>query len=354
MKSIILSCLLLCYALTAFCSPDINRVERKINKSFQISKEAQLQVSNKYGNITIVTWNKNEINFDIQIVGKADRADDAQKLADRADIKFSQTGNMVSAETIFSEIKNIRGNQSTEVNYTISLPESVSMDLNNKYGNIQLENTSQKFTCNVKYGNLWANLLTGKSSIDCKYGNIKAVQITTGNITLGYGNLSVDKADDLIVSTSYSKVKIGSINKLDATSKYDNYDMGTVGSMKLTSGSYGNFYLAKLTGSFVAPDIRYGKIRIPEIASDFDNIEINAGYTNIKLGISKQASCKADFSTRYGDIDISKQLDTSKLKFSDKEESRYTRTATGIIGSSSNPKSTLKVYNTYNDINIGE
>lgn len=355
-KTIILSCILLLSAISAFCRSELPESERKINKTFQVSNNAQLQVSNKYGNITIVTWNKNEINFDVQIIGRANRPEDAKQMADRVDIRFTQTGNMILAETIFNEIRNIRSNnQGSEVHYTISLPSSVTMDLNNKYGNIQLENTPQPFTCDVKYGNLWANQLTGrKNQIVCKYGNVKIGTLSQGEITLGYGNLGLEKTNTLNLETSYSKVKIETVSTLNATSKYDNYDLGTVDEMKLTSGSYGNFYIMKLSKAFNASSIRYGKIRISEIATDFESIDINAGYTNINLGVSKQSSFTADLTTKYGEIDINRQFDISRLKYSDQKEDRYTRSAKGIIGTQTNPKAHITISNTYNNINISD
>lgn len=354
-KKITLTCSLLLIALAAFCNPDLQEIRRKVTKTFQVGSNAELKVENKYGHINIIEWNKNEISFDIEIIGKASDNEDAKLMADRIDINFNQTGNIVSAETIFKEVKVRSNNRGTEIHYTINVPSSVMMSLINKYGNIKLEKTAQPFKCELKYGNLIAGQLTGKSNdIQCKYGNLTISEISSATITLGYGKIDVDKAGELSLTSAYSKIKMEQVSTFNASSRYDQYDLGIVKDFKLSEGSYGDFSIMRLDNLLDAPSIRYGKIRIFGIASGFETININSTYTNIKLQVSPKLCFQTKLTTRYGDIDISKQLDTSKLNWKKEEGERFVQSASGIIGSQSNPKARITINTTYDSIFLEE
>ena len=70
--NIVLAMLML--PLIGFAGNDLNgRItkQKKINKSFTVSKDALLEISNSYGNVDISTWNENRIEIELGQVPQA-------------------------------------------------------------------------------------------------------------------------------------------------------------------------------------------------------------------------------------------------------------------------------------------
>lgn len=342
---------LLFISLTAFGTP--YEVKKQITKNFKVSSNSQLQIENKYGNIIIVPWSKNEIDFNIEIIGKADNQKDAQFLADRVSVDFNQSGNTVSARTSYSQQKNFSCNNcGTTVNYNVSVPTSVYLDLTNKYGNIFMDKTSQNFKAEIKYGNLKANELTGSSnSITIGYGNMEIGKITSLELDIKYGKADIDEVNSAKINSAYNKFNFKTVGQMDLISKYDRFNIETIKDFTLES-AYTDFTISKLVNSFNASSLRYCKVKIDDIETDFSKININATYTNIRLAIGEKHSFQADISTRYGNI-RAKGLKISNLTWND-ESDRYTKTLQGTVGSQSSPKASITIKDTYADIVLTE
>jgi hypothetical protein len=73
--------------------------ERSIKKSFNVSANATLKVDNTYGNLNIITWNENRIEFEIIIKVTGNNAEKVEERLNEIDIEFSSTKNLVTAIT---------------------------------------------------------------------------------------------------------------------------------------------------------------------------------------------------------------------------------------------------------------
>ena len=73
--------------------------ERIIQKTYNVDNDATLKVNNRFGNIDIITWDKNTIEFDILIRVSGNDDDKVEDRLDRIDVDFSATNTLVSAIT---------------------------------------------------------------------------------------------------------------------------------------------------------------------------------------------------------------------------------------------------------------
>lgn len=347
-KFFIITAILLFLSVTAFCIKTPEEVKRVITKEFPISADGEVLVSNKYGNLTISEWTKDQVSFSIEIIGKGEKTSIAQEMSDRVSINFNKNGNKISAETTFKEKNFNCNNCGTTVNYTIKVPTDVYLNLTNKYGNITLNRTDRPFKCELKYGNLTANQLLGQSStIWIKYGNADIDKANDITLDMGYGNLNIEEVHSMKFNSSYSRTKIGTINSLSLTSKYDKFNIESLGELRMTTG-YTDFNIGELKQSFSASGFKYSKLRIDRIATDFQNIDIDAAYTTIRLGISSQLSFRADLQNRYGNIKTNGIIfQNTKL---DNGTDRYTKSISGIVGSDPNPTAKISISDRYADI----
>lgn len=350
-KFIIFSFLLLLISTTAFCLRPVEEIKRVITKNFSVSANDELTITNKYGNIEIIEWNQKEVGITVEIIGKGEKREIAQDMIDRVSIDFNKTGRNISAETVFKNRNYSCNNCGTTVNYTVKVPVNVYLNLNNKYGNISLNRTERPFKCEIKYGDLTANQLAGKTNtIVIKYGNVNLTQTTELTLDMGYGNLVLDEANLLKFNSAYSKSKIGTLSKLELTSKYDKFTIKNLGELNMTT-AYSDFNIDELQKSFIASSMKYCKLRISEVSLRFSDIDIEAAYTDIRIGITPQHNFKAKLYNNYGNIK------TNGLKFSDvnfnEEKDRYAKSINGIAGSSSNPSASISITDKYADVILG-
>lgn len=84
------------------------------------------------------------------------------------------------------------------------------------------------------------------------------------------------------------------------------------------------------------------------MAPDFNEIQIDAAYTPIRLGITPQHNFQAKLYNRYGNIKTN-GLTFHNVNLDDKDN-QYAKNITGTVGSSSSPHATITISNRYADI----
>ena len=74
--------MLLPFAISASVKDGKYTKNKVIKKEFTVLKDATLNVTNKYGNIDIITWNENTIRIEVSITTNGD---DEEKVKDKLD-----------------------------------------------------------------------------------------------------------------------------------------------------------------------------------------------------------------------------------------------------------------------------
>jgi hypothetical protein len=321
MKKISFAVLLSISFLTIYAASQ-EEYKREITKEFPTGAESSLHISNKYGNIRVIEGTENKILFKIEIIGKGKNKELAQKYAESVSIDFSQSGDLVSAETGLESIH--CDNCGRTIHYVVAAPKNVMMKLDNKYGNIYLENVIKPLT------------------VELKYGDIQANSLSVATIDIKYGKATIQSCEKLNLDSKYSKFTFGKIETLAADSKYDDMQIESVSDFNLETG-YANVKIGRLNKSFVASDFKYCSLDISEVATNFSTIKIDAAYTNVKIGLNENHSFKTNLYTKYGSIR------TGKLTFSDvsmKKES----VIVGRAGNDSNPAASVEISVSYGNI----
>jgi hypothetical protein len=328
MKRIIFTLAVSIFASTLIASEESNLSEfkREVTKEYAVGANPTLQIENKYGNIRIVEGTDNRITFKIEIIGKGTNEARAKEYAETVSIDFSQNGDRIIAKTVLKDIR--CNNCGRETHYTVVAPRNVVMALENKYGNIYLENSTKPLKIDLKYGSLEANTLANVT-IDIKYGNA-----------------TINACEDFTMDSGYGKFKIGRANRMNIESKYDDFQIGTATEINMNT-RYTKVKIETLNRSFVCNNFSYCSLDVSEISTQFSLIKIDARYTNIKLPLDNRHSFRANLSTRYGKINAG-NLTFNNVSLGDR--ARNTEAISGTVGSNSNPTATVDISNSYGDI----
>ncbi|HEY4196401.1 MAG TPA: hypothetical protein VGM63_12750 [Mucilaginibacter sp.] len=308
-------------------SGDIQEKVKSYSKSYPVDANDKLVIDNKYGKVTINTWNKNEIKVDVQIKGDASNDDTAQKMIDAVNISDSKDGNVVtfktnfgnSSSSIWNLFNNMNNHHKVEINYTVYMPSTIALDMRNRYGSVVLPSLSGKVVLDNAYGSLTAKALTNPSNeLNFRYYEVNIEELNGGDLNLSYGSL-----------------KLGNVGKLEADVKYAPIDIG-----KLAS-----------SGSF---NVKYGGgIKINEISKALKNLDINSTYSSVNIGLKGDESFDFDVTVKYNSFnyDENRVKVTSKSPSDETRGYKPTKNYKGYVGNS-NSNCKININSTYQSVKL--
>lgn len=203
--------------------------EKNISKTYAASGN-RLNISNKFGNVKVTTWDKNEIKVDIHIETSSTDKEFAEKSFERIDVKNSQDGKEINFETVMNEKKEEKigcknCSNSIIIDYDVHMPASNALNIENSFGAIELPDYTGPVSVSSKFGSLTAGKLSRPEKLEVEFG--KADLKSIGNVDLSFryssitiGSLSGNSKLNLSFC-SYSRINLD--NGLTALSVKDSY-----------------------------------------------------------------------------------------------------------------------------------
>jgi hypothetical protein len=262
------------------------------DKSFNVSKGDNLEVSISNGNIIVSTWDKD------QVYVKAINVEEE----DINNLKLEQQGNRVIVE--------FKGEDSDDFRVEISLPSKFNLDLSSGGGNVAVNgNINGKVEISTGGGNINVEDVALKFSASTGGGNI-----TVGNVSgetelsTGGGSISVkDVKSKIEVSTGGGNVSIGNIGGSgEVSTAGGNISVGKVsGSAELNTAG-GNVSLDGANGK-AEVNTAGGNISLKNVSG---SIEANTAGGNINADLISASNSKSELNTAGGDINLSIPADS--------------------------------------------
>ncbi|TVZ59858.1 hypothetical protein NA63_2399 [Flavobacteriaceae bacterium MAR_2010_105] len=326
--------------------------EKTIKKEYNVSANATLKVDNSYGNINVTTWNENRIVIEVKIKTNGNDEDKVQKKLNDIDVKFSASGQLVSAETVFSKSNNSwwnwgkNNNVNMEINYIIKMPITNNVDLNNDYGSIDLDKLEGKATINCDYGKITTkSLMADGNVINFDYTNNSYFEyIKSGKINADYSGYTVGKTKNLQISADYSK----SVIEVAEDVSY-NCDYGSIHIEKANSVTGNGDYLTTRIGD-IYKDVNlkadYGSIEIKQMTANAGNLKIDADYAGITVGFNSGYSFKFNVDLEHASLRDHESLDISKKNVQSSKK-HYS----GSYGSS-NSSNLIHINSSYGNVSL--
>jgi len=283
---------------------------REVHESFNVSSGVNLGVQNKYGDISITTWDKNQIQIDVLIKVKSSNSEKAQKFLNAVKIDFQSSSSKVLAKTIYPDQNNNNSwwsswfgnnkNLDYEVHYTIQAPENMSTTLVNKYGNITQNSIDGDSDVTNKYGDIYFKNVSGDLSLVLGYGKAKVGEVGNSKVQIKYSSLKLLAARDLEITTKYSDIKIKTCDNMVSSTKYDEYTIENIGTLK-NNGKYDEFNIGTINSINIDTkytdlniltlnkigvfDTGYGSVDVQATGSNLEKITIQSTYTGYEFDI---------------------------------------------------------------------
>lgn len=290
--------------------------KKEISKTYAVNKNDLLHVDNRYGNITISHWKKNEVSINVVIEVTARNDNRIQEILDRINIDINKSGNTVSAITSLKNTNISGNNEKMTINYYISMPDYLETSLTLRYGNISMPNDNKgKTKIDLKYGNIKAGNFVSDLSLNASYSNLELGNLVNINMDLAYcGKVVFKNSNNARISSKYSNLEIADIGSLQLDKRYGNISAGQINNAALDM-KYSNANIKFIKQELKATALDYGTIDVQELSPDFNSVQVNARYGNLNIKIAAKTSFEVEANNmKYGNLNIKgfKQQDMQK------------------------------------------
>jgi len=335
-----------------------DKVEKKYHKEYSVTANSKLYLENKYGDIDVRNWDKNQVTIDVVITVKHHDRERADKLLSFLDVEFSQEGDEIKAVTRidskFSKSNwSVFNNESKElsIDYTVNMPTGMDLELRNKYGDAFINELSGHVNIYVKYGYLKVNKLLRDKTKPCNeiyigYSKAEVTEVNWLKLDMSYSRIEFETSKALMVMSKYSKLYVNDSRSIVADSKYDTYHIGEVDNFVFT-GAYGTLKFDQVKKTLKL-DMKYTGCNVDYIPSGFEKIDIENRYGGIKLGIDSNASYKIDGYAEYAKIHIPSGSKLSRI------EENTKLTINGLVGTDPNTSSVVKINTMYGSVHLDD
>ncbi len=158
--------------------------------------------------------------------------------------------------------------------------------------------------------------------------------------------LSIERAQALLLDSKYSKVSVGEVSSLVTDSKYDGYSVGAANNI-VAMGGYTDFKFKRVNRKLDV-ETKYGNLSVDAIPSDFESVNVKAGYCAVKLGIDPGSCYRLDARTSYGSL----KIDDSNFSPDRRIQGNTSTEMAGRVGSCANPRSEVVINTSYGSVRI--
>ena len=341
--------------VSAFNDKKKHEKSRIIKKEYTVNADAKLSIDNKYGNLNITTWNKNRIEIEVTITVKGDDLDRVEDRLATIEIDFNASSSFVSAKTQFEKEKSSwsfwkkSDNLNYQINYTVKMPITNAVNLDNDYGSIFLGNITGKADINCDYGKIaLGELSADNNNISLDYcSSSSIVYVNSGNINVDYSKITIQKAGNLKVNTDYSTIKIESVEDIDFNSDY-----GSVSIDEATNVNGNADYVGLSFGTIrknLIIDTEYGAISVKRLVKGFENVDIDGEYAGIRIVVDEDAIFDFTFNLEYASF----KANDDKMEFYKKITKSSKKYYEGKYGRG-NSNSRIKINSQYGGVSIKE
>lgn len=351
---LLLMAISLSVSTTLFGKPN-EKYTKTVSKSFAATPQTFLRLDNKFGTVSITSWDKPEISIEVSIEVQTDSKQEAESTLNGITIRLNQLQDTIIATTIFDEkSEKIKGffnlgqnAKEFSVNYTVKLPKQTNIIVSQKFGDVNLDEVSGYASINVKYGNLRiGNLTRGNvqplNSIELGYAEGNIDNLGWCSVDLKFSKLNITKVKAAVLVSKHSNIEVENASSLVVKGKFDNYRIGSIKNL-VAEGSYTEFRVETLTGK-LSVEGKFGGVRVDQIGSSFEEIGIDLEHAGVRLGIAPEIAYKLDATSSFGNISVP---DDSKLSTVSKNSSSKVY---GNVGA--NPTGTVNIKTKFGDIDI--
>jgi hypothetical protein len=331
-------------------------VTKEFHKEFTTSANTTLDISNKYGDVVIQSWDKDQVVIDVKVTVEMPNREKAEKLLNYIDVQFSEGNDRVSAKTVIDDKFNFSGwgmgSRKFSIDYNVKMPVAIALALSNRYGNTDIDELHGLVNLDIKYGNLTAGKFTRGNvkplnRLVIAYGKGTIDETGWLDLNMRYcGSMDISKNQALLLDSKYSKLTLGETSSIVGESKYDNLRIESINNLVLENG-YTEVNIGTLNKKLDYSG-SYGSFTIERIPAGFESIKTETHYMGVRLGIEDNANYNLDAKVSYGGLKYNEENFKNQRRIVENNSNEVT----GIIGKEESPSARVNVIASYGSVKL--
>lgn len=325
--------ILLGLGLTALSQSFTERREK--HYAYPFRSGMRLEINNKYGKIHIAPWEKDSIQIDVEVEVRSSSLSRMKRIMNSISFDYTNTDYYIVCNTVYGsgsnkiwqEIKDFAAaffpaEADVTIDYMVLAPPWAELVVDNKYGDIYLEDLDGKLTLKLSNGALKCNNLNGYSSLELHFANATINRMAEGSIQSNYGEITLRKAGNIDLHSRSSRIRMEETGNLYLDSRHDNIEV------EMNHSSRGALFWTDYRIQTLAEEMslssRYGNIYVKELDNQFTFINIQSHYTDIDLNLCSGCSFHLNVKYSKDQLYLPPGLDFLATKIMDDEMKQYT------------------------------
>lgn len=328
--------------------------KREQGKSFKLRTGMSVHIMNKYGNVNVLPWEKDSVRIEVSMSAQSKQAAKVVKILSSIDCEMIATANMVSARTVFYDNSTtfwkdvvsyagqvINTNSNLQINYTVFMPVTVPVKIENKFGNIYMDSHRANVDITLSNGDLQARDFSGKLKLKLDFGSASLQDADDADLNINYSDLTLQKVNTLNLNSRSSTFEIEDATVISIVSSRDKLNVRSCNTLN-GDASFSRIRINTLeTGCSVTA--KYGELKLNSISRNFRSIYIKSEYTDVFLGVNSSSAYALNMTyDAKTSLNIAPSIH-NQLKKETLNAKQGVVQATGIIGKSGNSQVDVNV-----------
>lgn len=283
-----------------------NFTDRKV-KVYRVQPGATVDITNKYGKVACHTWAKDSVQIVADIAVVSAQPEKVTRAAAAVKVEFTHTGTTIVANTLFDEGKGgfftdlkmmagslLPNDTRVTINYTLYAPEYIHFRINNRFGDVFLDDLNGQVNLTLAYGNLKAGNLNGRSTLKITSGDADIASLADAVADIGFCDFILGRVKRLTISSYSSEIFVDQADFLKINSKRDKYKLQEVGEL------YGNGFFTHTLAYRLRNEAKYsqkfGSLTILEVNRQASYIGVVTEYADVETVMEAGAAIDVDIS----------------------------------------------------------
>lgn len=289
---------------------------KSINKTYQVDKNHELEIENKFGEVKITTWDKNEIVVNITISIESNSEEMTLKKLDNIDVRINEGSDKTSFETIFKNVKNndSEGKSEMSIDYEVKMPKSNKLTLSNSFGAFVINDLNGQADITVKFGSARIGKLNHtENQLKFEFSSpIEVDHVEQGKVVLKYSKMKLNSSTVLDLNSQFSDSEIEGVGKLDLDIKFGSFKIDQVIEANVNS-KMSSVHVSTLVEKGIF-DAKYGSLSIDLVKKGMNDLNVVGEFSPIKITIEEGASFNAEVYGSMASINVPSNGWSKKLK----------------------------------------
>lgn len=292
---------------------------REFSRKFKVTPETRIEISNKYGKIDLNTWEKDSVVINVSIKIEERKLSKLEQTLNDIDFDFTFSDYFLIARTrigtgrspLENEIMKLKetvfqSGSNLEINLNVWLPGKNNLKVENKFGDIFIDDYLGETEISLSNGNLKANDFKGKVNLLLNFADASINSFSQGRIDSNYSDIFLKSAGSVRVTSKSTTWEILEIKNLNADSRRDKFRIRMANTID-GKGSFTSFRLNELIDKMNVRS-EYGDLDIEKINQGFSTIFIESKSTDINLYFNPESAFRFDITHTKSEIDFCSEM----------------------------------------------